>query len=143
MLCNNNASCSLPQQCQSPYFIFTLFALLKSLLVKYSHSHPPYLLHNLHSLTAFIPSLPSFSPLQTQEYPKEKKQIVRLGRLGLQFTGGTNSMLVTSLKSLHSCCSFPRHLHERDQRPVLEDLPRAFGPPPDLTLGWSPGPLHE
>ena len=30
--------------CQSPYFIFALFALLTSLLVKYSHSHPLYLL---------------------------------------------------------------------------------------------------
>ena len=40
--------------CQSPYFIFALFALLTSLLVKYSHSHPPYSLCNLHSLAAFI-----------------------------------------------------------------------------------------
>ena len=28
--------------CQSPYFIFALFALLMSLLVKYLHSHPLY-----------------------------------------------------------------------------------------------------
>ena len=28
--------------CQSPYFIFTLFALLTSLLVKCLHSHPLY-----------------------------------------------------------------------------------------------------
>ena len=30
--------------CQSPYFIFALFALLTSLLVKYLHSHPLYYL---------------------------------------------------------------------------------------------------
>ena len=32
----------LPDACQSPYFIFALFALLTSLLVKYLHSHPLY-----------------------------------------------------------------------------------------------------
>ena len=41
-------------ECQSPYFIFTLFALLTSLLIKYSHSHPPYYLRYLRSLTTFI-----------------------------------------------------------------------------------------
>ena len=33
-----------PAPCQSPYFIFALFALLTSLLVKYLHSHPLYYL---------------------------------------------------------------------------------------------------
>ena len=42
--------------CQSPYFIFALFALLTSLLVKYSHSHPPYSLRYLFSLATFIRS---------------------------------------------------------------------------------------
>ena len=44
------------------------------------------------------------------------------GRLGLQFTGGTNSTLATSLKSPHSRWSFPRCLHEQDQRPA-EPIP--------------------
>ena len=35
------------EKCQSPYFIFALFALLTSLLIKYSHSHPPYYLRYL------------------------------------------------------------------------------------------------
>ena len=34
----------LYHECQSPYFIFALFALLTSLLVKYLHSHPLYYL---------------------------------------------------------------------------------------------------
>ena len=90
-----------------------------------------------------IPSLPSVSPLQTQEYPKDKKQIDVLGRLGLQFTGGTKSTLATSLKSPCSRWSFPCCPHKQNQRPALEDLPRAFGPLPDLTPGWLPGPLHK
>ena len=40
--------------CQSSYFILALFALLMSLLVKYLHSHPPYLLCNLCSLAALF-----------------------------------------------------------------------------------------
>ena len=65
--------------CQSPYFIFTLFALLMSLLVKYSHSHPLYLLWNLRYFAAFIHSaqrhhahplliLTFIFPLTTQEF---------------------------------------------------------------------------
>ena len=39
---------------QSPYFIFALFTLLTSLLVKYSHSHPPYYLCYLCYFATFI-----------------------------------------------------------------------------------------
>ena len=37
-------------------FYFCSFTLLTSLLVKYSHSHPPYSLRNLRSLATFIHS---------------------------------------------------------------------------------------
>ena len=105
-------------------------------LLRYPHllstasscSFPPYLLFPLYEL---------------KNTPKDKKRIDVLGRLGLQFAGGTNSMLATSLKSLCSCWSFPRCPHKQDQRPALEDLPRAFGPLLDQTPGWLPGPLHE
>ena len=40
--------------CQSPYFIFALFALLTSLLVKYLHSHPLYYLCYLCYFAIFI-----------------------------------------------------------------------------------------
>ena len=67
---------------QSPYFIFALFALLTSLLVKYSHSHPPYSLCNLCSLTAFIrsaqhhyahPLLTFFFPLTNSRIPPQTR----------------------------------------------------------------------
>ena len=43
---------SSEEECQSPYFIFALFALLTSLLVKCLHSHPLY---------TFATSLSSFA----------------------------------------------------------------------------------
>ena len=78
--------------CQSPYFIFVLFTLLTAyllntcthtLLIRFTTFTPSLLSSAQHSITMLIPSLPSFSPLQTQEYPKDKKQIDVLGRLGL------------------------------------------------------------
>ena len=42
------------QLCQSPYFIFALFALLTSLLIKYLHSHPLYYLRYLRYFAIFI-----------------------------------------------------------------------------------------
>ena len=44
--------CWTTARCQSPYFIFALFALLTSLLVKYLHSHPLYTFATLLSSSA-------------------------------------------------------------------------------------------
>ena len=64
------------ENCQSPYFIHTLFALFAYSLTKSSHSHSPYSPLHLcflllspaqHSIIMLIPSLPSFSPLQPEE----------------------------------------------------------------------------
>ena len=139
--------------CQSLYFLFALFALLMSLLIKYSHSHPPYSLRNLRSLAALICSVQRHHahPLLTFCFPFTNSRIPQgqeangciKGRLGLQFTGSTNSMLATSLKSPCSRWSFPHRSHEQDQRPALEDLPRVFSPLPDPTPGWLPGPPHK
>ena len=65
--------------CQSPYFIFVLFALLTAyllntcthtLLIHFATFALLLLSSAQHSVTMLIPSLPSFSLLQTQEYPQ-------------------------------------------------------------------------
>ena len=65
--------------CQSPYFIFALFTLLTSLLVKYSHSHPPYYLRYLRYFATFIhlaqhyhayPLLTFFLPFTNSRIPQ-------------------------------------------------------------------------
>ena len=141
------ASCSTRCGCQSPYFIFALFALLMSLLVKILTLTPSLYLCYPHPLSTVSPySSPPYLLFPLYELKntlKDKKRIVILGRLGLQFANETNSMLATSQKSLHSRWSFPCRLHEQDQRPALEDLPRAFNPPLGPTPGWSLGPPLE
>ena len=68
--------------CQSSYFIFTLFTLLTSLLIKYPHSHPPYSLRNLCSLAALIhsaqhhhahPLLTFFFPFMNSRIPQRQE----------------------------------------------------------------------
>ena len=107
----------------------------------------PSLLHCFHLLSTLSPySSPPYLPFPLNELkstPTDKKWIIVLWRLRLQFASGTNSTLATSLKSLRSCWSFSCCPHEQDQRPALVDLPRAFSPPPDPTPGWLPAPPHK